>query len=635
MLGSHVGCLSMSLYLSKSDFKVARTCATKLYYKKLGYASAKDDDPYLQFLADGGYMVEAIARLCYPGAVEVGFDAGPEASAEQTMALINTHDAITFIEATLIFERRLARVDILKKDGNHFELIEVKSKSVDTSTGVNPFRGIKGRIATSWQPYLEDVTFQYAVLRRLIPEAKIVPYLCLVDKSKSTPIEAIFSKFELGESDLSAARFRRPKVSYTGNPEELRRDNFLAKLDVTSEVDELLSEVQSSSATFLASLTEPPKKISVAINVGCRTCEYRLETGTLTDDGQPARNGFVECWGELANERPHILDYYYVSSIGGRNSPVVNAFLAGGHAKFSDIEDKDLVRADGEIGPRNIRQRLQRKYTLSDCEYIDPKLPAILEKCAYPLHFIDFETSRVAVPYHAGMRPYEQVAFQWSCHTIREEGTPLEHTEWTNIEDAYPNFEFARSLRDTLGDNGSVVIWSKFERTALRDIRDQLVKYHVRDKELADWLDRTTADGGPMVDMLELAKDHYFHPKMKGRLSLKYVLPAVWESDESLHTHPSFSKYYRRSATGAVIDPYETLPALPFGKLEEEGDAEEVVTEGAGAMRAYQEMLYGVSRHNEALKGQWRRLLLQYCELDTAAMVMVWTHWIKGPATGP
>ena len=54
-----------------------------------------------------------------------------------------------------------------------------------------------------------------------------------------------------------------------------------------------------------------------------------------------------------------------------------------------------------------------------------------------------------------------------------------------------------------------------------------------------------------------------------------------------------------------------------------------MVTEGAGAMRAYQEMLYGVSRHNEVLKEQWRRLLLQYCQLDTAAMVMVWLHWTK------
>jgi len=190
------------MYLSKSDFKVARTCATKLYYKKLGYASSRDDDPYLQFLADGGYMVEAIARLCYPGAVEVGFDAGPEASAEQTMAFINAHDAITLLEATLIFEGRLARVDILKKDGSNFELIEVKSKSVNTSTGENPFRGIKGKILQPWRPYLEDVAFQYVVLGRLIPAATIVPYLCLVDKSKSTTIESIFSKFELDESDL-------------------------------------------------------------------------------------------------------------------------------------------------------------------------------------------------------------------------------------------------------------------------------------------------------------------------------------------------------------------------------------------------------------------------------------------------
>jgi hypothetical protein len=131
-----------------------------------------------------------------------------------------------------------------------------------------------------------------------------------------------------------------------------------------------------------------------------------------------------------------------------------------------------------------------------------------------------------------------------------------------------------------------------------------------------------------MVDMCELAKGGYFHPKMKGKLSLKYVLPAVWEDDEALHTNPAFTKYYRRSPGGMVANPYDTLPALPFGNPDEE-ETEEVVTEGAGAMRAYQEMLYGVSRHNEALKEQWRRLLLQYCELDTAAMVMVWAHWIK------
>jgi len=63
--------------------------------------------------------------------------------------------------------------------------------------------------------------------------------------------------------------------------------------------------------------------------------------------------------------------------------------------------------------------------------------------------------------------------------------------------------------------------------------------------------------------------------------------------------------------------------------MEEDSETDEVVREGTGAMRAYQEMLYGLSRNDESRKEQWRRLLLQYCELDTAAMVMVWMHWLE------
>jgi hypothetical protein len=92
-------------------------------------------------------------------------------------------------------------------------------------------------------------------------------------------------------------------------------------------------------------------------------------------------------------------------------------------------------------------------------------------------------------------------------------------------------------------------------------------------------------------------------------------------------------KYYKRASNGKIMNPYDTLPALPFGNpdddSEEEGETEDVVREGAGAMRAYQEMLYGVSRDDDSIKEYWRRLLLQYCELDTAAMAIVWTHWVR------
>src|SRR6184192_1771652 len=246
----------MKTYLSKSDFKVARTCATKLYYKKLGYPSIRDDDQYLQFLADGGYMVEAIAKLCHPGGIEIGFEGGPVPSAKQTLSILNAHETVTLFEATLIWENRLARVDILEKSGNSLRLIEVK----------------------------------------------VTPYLCLVDKSKTTTIESIFSKFQLSASNLDEARFRRPTVAYTGDVDELRHDHFLAELDVAAEVHELLPEVERSSAEFVASLKNGVSKIQVPINVGCRGCEYRLAARDIS--GGNRQNGFAECWGSLANEDP-------------------------------------------------------------------------------------------------------------------------------------------------------------------------------------------------------------------------------------------------------------------------------------------------------------------------------------------
>src|SRR5205823_9266163 len=105
------------MFLSKTDFKVARTCAAKLYYKKLNYPSMLQDDEYLQFLADGGYMVETIAKLCEPDGIEIGFEDGPERSAEKTASALNSNVRVVLFEATLISTGRIARVDILKKNG--------------------------------------------------------------------------------------------------------------------------------------------------------------------------------------------------------------------------------------------------------------------------------------------------------------------------------------------------------------------------------------------------------------------------------------------------------------------------------------------------------------------------------------
>lgn len=47
-------------------------------------------------------------------------------------------------------------------------------------------------------------------------------------------------------------------------------------------------------------------------------------------------------------------------------------------------------------------------------------------------------------------------------------------------------------------------------------------------------------------------------------------------------------------------------------------------------MRAYQAMLYGEESFDAKTKEHWKRLLLQYRELDTMAMVVIFEHWWRG-----
>lgn len=613
----------MSL-LTKSDFKVAQTCPTKLYYRKRKYPTTMEENEYLQFLADGGYMVEALAHLHFPTGVEMPFHSGVVDAARSSAEAFDNAQS-TIFEPTFIAGKLMVRVDILERKGQVVRIIEVKSKSIDTSHELSSEFCSRNGIRPGWRPYLEDVAFQILVMRRLFPELTFVPFLCLPDKSKTTSIDLLHKHFTFADEPVvDGSKMRRPTVLFTGDADAARKDSFLAFVDVSEWVDMILPEVEQAADRFADELDCGAVKARPEIGTKCGKCEFRVE------GREPS--GFAECWGAMAAVTPHILDYYYVGSIGGRGAPVVEGLLAKGKAGLADVPEGDLTGAKGKVGPVAERQLLQREFTLRNEEFRSSALPQILAAHHYPLHFIDFEASRIAIPYHEGMRPYEQVCFQWSCHTIREPGGPIEHAEWINIDDVYPNVEFARSLSLQLGTEGTIYIWSKFEISALKDILRQLELYHVGEEDLRTWLG-LVVDGDPsgklsVVDMMDLAKLHFFHPRMKGRLSIKYVLPAAWEANTNLWIHPQFARYHRLANDGKPCNPYDTLPSLPFGN-EDADDEVEAVKEGTGAVRAYQELLYGLSANSPAAKSAWRDSLLQYCKLDTAAMVMIWLHWTR------
>ena len=176
-------------YLTKSDFKIAEDGPTKLYYKKSGYLNVKDIDEYMKLLSQGGYMVGKMAQLLHPDGIEVFAGDKDE---DLVTSLRNTQEylkkeKITLFEPSFLVENLFNRVDILIKNGNDIEIIEVKSKSYDSSIGKEYFKKDK----SNWKEYFDDIAFQIYVLKKIFPKANLKAFFMLPDKAKKTKIEGL------------------------------------------------------------------------------------------------------------------------------------------------------------------------------------------------------------------------------------------------------------------------------------------------------------------------------------------------------------------------------------------------------------------------------------------------------------
>lgn len=603
--------------LSKSDFKIARDCPTKLYYKKKGYPNNADENEYMQYLAEGGYLVGKYAQLLYPEGIEVKTDKKTAYALEETKELLNKNTNITLFEAAIEVNNLIIRADILKKQGHKLELIEVKSKSWDSADPEQRSR--------MEEEYYDDVAFQYYVLQEAFPNAEITPYLMMPDKAKTTKLEGVPGWFKITREEPDPeSTFRKVDVEFlpglgSSEHKELIKDNVLTLVDVSEEVHERLEMVKNASQEFIKSLSGAEiKKLPGELNKACFKCEF------WTDD--EAKSGYHECMGKLAKPNPHISELYYLGSI--RND-YANHLIDEGTTSLYDIEEEALLKADGKWGARGIRQKLQIDKTKENKEWLSNLLKGVLNSWKHPLLFIDFEASICAIPGHIGESPYSIDAFQWSCHIVDSPTSEPRHEEWINTEPEFPNFKFARALMEMVKRNGegTLLMWSSYENSVLRTIYLQMIEREYRDDELKTWLEMIVKmdnkDTGAFVDMNDITLLHYFHPEMKGKTSIKKTLPAVWNNHTYLHSIPCL-KQYLLIKEGKILSPYETLS-------EEMSEAEknDAVKEGTAAMRAYFDLLYGKGKGNANEKERIKNTLLKYCKLDTMAMYVIWRHWVE------
>jgi len=216
-------------YLTKSRFKSALECPTKLYYtrKEEIYANKSKQDKFLKVLAEGGYQVGELAKYYHPDGCEVLSD-GDDDQLKETSELLQKQKVIIY-EPAIKFENFFIRVDVLVKDGNNVELIEVKAKSFSFES---EFYSEKGFISSSWRSYLYDIAFQNWVTKNVYPHWEITPYLMLADKNKRSSVSGMNQLFTIKKDQASDKSYKIDRDLESG----ILGDKLLTKVNVSKAI---------------------------------------------------------------------------------------------------------------------------------------------------------------------------------------------------------------------------------------------------------------------------------------------------------------------------------------------------------------------------------------------------------------
>ena len=652
--------------LTKSRFKLALDCPTKLYYtKKSKYENRQESDSFMEALAEGGYQVGELAKCYYPNGHDIT-ESGYDAPLKRTNELMQQENVIIY-EAAILFENFFIRVDVLEKIGNQINLIEVKAKSFD-GHGSSSFLNKKDFVDSDWNPYLQDVAFQKYVTEKAFPACMVNAFLMLADKSKVASVRGLNQLFQIktnkeGRKYVDVAKGVSTASLGTQVLTAVNVDEIALKIIHDEDQKDKPQILFEEKINLWADKYAKDEKLIAPIGVHCFTCEFQ--------GNQPNKlSGLKECWKHQTDwvdsdfEKPRTTEIW--------NFRKKEALYGGGVIFMENVQQKHIgdkiePKANGALSLQE-RQWLQveKVQNSDDSFHLDTEgMRAEMATFNYPLHFIDFETSMVAIPFYEGQRPYEQVAFQFSHHIMNANGSIEHKGEFIETgKGVFPNFSFIRALKNELSeDNGTIFRFAAHENTVLNQIYAQLLEADaalVPDKDSLlefihtitnhkrkiDGKKRKIAGERDMVDMNRMVKDYFYDPRTKGSNSIKAVLPAVLSRSafvQNKYAQPIYGKtsqikslnfedgwiWIQHDASGEILSPYALLPSI-FEDLSED-QKENLITngsiaDGGAAMTAFAKMQF-----TDITKMERKRVvegLLKYCELDTLAMVMIYEFWM-------
>ncbi len=250
--------------------------------------------------------------------------------------------------------------------------------------------------------------------------------------------------------------------------------------------------------------------------------------------------------------------------------------------KRRELLERDIIdiRHVPDDFPLSEKQRKQVNAAIAGETVIETDaIRTRMDKWEYPLQFLDYETFSYAIPQFDGVKPFQQMCFQYSLHTLHAPGGPLTHSEYlAERGEANPPLALAEHLKNAMsGGIGTVLVWHEaFEKGRNDEMAMMFPEY-------ADFFAEINAK---TVDLMKIFADRlYIHPEFKGRSSIKKVLPVL-------------------------------CPHVP--KYEDLGISEGLTASISWFRAVKWDTMSDVERQNIFQN------LLEYCELDTRAMIDIY-----------
>lgn len=531
-----------------------------------------------------------------------------------------TNPEVTICGAVFKVGNCITRIPALEKSGSSYTIIQVHGKlRKQGKKHVINSPGISRTIDT----YLLKASFRLFVLKQAIEPGDYHVEFCFPSKSYRTAVDKLYKKVDPGgQVDINAvAEFEKLFATVRADNGVLRAlervpNNLAHKMFEGKSVKDIVAVISNWIEG-----SEGYK--DVQIHEACKYCEFRTDK----------KSGQAGCWSQFFPE-PNIREpgKQVFELIGhGNRYQSENGYLYQEQVPLPDsVEGFESVKKQSyhsiTIQHRRILQLLAAKQKKVPEIWVKPGLN-VLTSINYPVHFIDFEAATYAVPFKRGTGAYEQVYFQFSCHSLHKNGTII-HTEWLddNPDTEYTNLSFADALID-IDDifEGTIVQYSPFERQGINNLIRELGANSMLYGHIVDDLKKLRESGlgeskYRFLDVNKLIRDYYYNCFMEDKLSLKSVLQSIlqWERtcSDNYSKKAKIADIPVNFLSDKVPNPYDQIQN---GNYQVEG--------GSEAMDAWISLKNG--RTNQTERQIIPTILKRYCALDSYAMFIIFDHLKK------